>query len=315
MERFLHNHHGVRGFNLIDDLFDMLKVSFLVSSREMERIPVSGKVVCVSNHPLGGLDGLAILKTIHEVRPDVRVVVNDVLLTVDGLSDLFLPIDVFFGANPRARIRRIDEALNNDEAIIFFPAGEVSRISLYGITDANWKTGALRFAQRHKAPVLPLHVDAKNSALFYIVSVISKKISTLLLPHEMLRKNQKPIRLRIGELIPFDAFAHLDAKASTRLMRKQVDALPFERKGPFKTERGIARPTERQVLRSEFEAAMCLGSPAPSKKLFLATAKESPSVVREIARLREVTFRQVGEGTGKRLDIDSYDQIYRHLVL
>ena len=131
----------------------------------------------------------------------------------------------------------------------------------------------------------------------------------------MLRKNQKPIRLHIGELIPFDAFAHLDAKASTKLMRKQVEALPFGRKGPFKTERGIARPTERRVLRVELDAAMYLGSPTPRKKLFLATAKESPSVVREIARLREVTFRQVGEGTGKRLDIDSYDQSYRHLVL
>lgn len=315
MEEFLRNHRGVRGFNSIDDLFDALEVSFLVSSREMERIPVTGKVVCVSNHPLGALDGLVILKAIHEVRPDVRVVANNILLALDNLGDLFLPIDVFSGSNTRSNIRRIDQALEHDEAVVFFPAAEVSRISLRGITDAYWHTGAMRFAQRHKAPILPIHVGAKNSPLFYGVSVISKKASTLLLPHEMLRKNQEPIRLRVGELIPSDAFIHLHPKGATKLMRKQVESLPFGRKGPFKTERGIARPIEWRVLRRELNAAIYLGSPMPNRKLFLVTAKESPFVVREIARLREVTFRHVGEGTGKRLDIDRYDQYYRHLLL
>ena len=96
IEKFLQDHRGVRGFNLIDDLFDMLEVSFLVSSREMERIPATGKVVCVSNHPFGGLDGLVILKAIHEVRPDVRIVANNVLLALDGLADLFLPSRCIF---------------------------------------------------------------------------------------------------------------------------------------------------------------------------------------------------------------------------
>ncbi len=315
IEKFLLDHRGVRGFNLIDDLFDMLEVSFLVSLREMERIPTSGKVVCVSNHPLGGLDGLVILKAIYEVRSDVRIVVNDVLLNLESLADLFLPVDIFSGVNARANSRRIDKSLAYDEAVVFFPAAEVSRMSLRGITDTKWHTGAVRFAQHHKAPILPMYVGAKNSKFFYGVSLISKKASMLCLPHEMLRKKPKPIRLHVGEIIPYDAFAHLHAKAATKLMRKQVEALPFGRKGPFRTERGIARPMEKRVLRHELDAAMCLGSPASRKKLFLITANESPLVVREIARLREITFRQVSEGTGKRLDIDSYDQSYRHLIL
>jgi len=315
MEKFLNEHRGVRGFNLIDDLFDSLEVSFLVSSREMERIPPSGKVVCISNHPLGGLDGLVILKVIHEVRPDVRIVANNILLTLDALTDLFLPIDVFSGLNTRSNIRRIDQTLEHEQAVVFFPAAEVSRLSLRGITDVTWHTGAIRFAQRHKAPILPMHVGAKNSPIFYGVSVISKKVSTLLLPHEMLRKNQKPIRLHIGELIPSNAFIHLRPRAATKLIRKQVETLPYGRKGPFRTERGIARPIETRMLRRQLDAAMYLGSPAPQKKLFLATAQDSPFLVREIARLREVTFRYVGEGTGKRLDLDRYDQFYRHLLL
>ena len=184
-----------------------------------------------------------------------------------------------------------------------------------GITDATWQTGAMRFAQRHKTPILPLYVSAKNSALFYGISLLSKKVSVIFLPQEMFRKKSKPIRLHIGELIPYGAFSHLHAKAATKLVRKQTEALPQGKKGPFRTECGIVRPVERRILRRELDSALFLGSPAPQKKLFLASMSNSPSVVREIARLREVTFRHVGEGTGRRLDIDQYDQSYRHLLL
>jgi putative hemolysin len=304
IENFLNSHPGVRGMNLLDDIFEYLDVSFLVSSREIEHVPATGRVVCVCNHPLGGLDGLVLLKVLLEVRPDVRIVANNVLLALEGLSDLFLPVDIFSGTNTKTDILRIDEALEQNEAVLFFPAAEVSRMSVRGVTDTRWHNGALRFAQRHQAPILPMYVGAKNSAVFYGMSFISKKLSTFLLPHEMLRKNKKPVRLHIGELIPYSAFSQLHAKAATKLMRKQVETLPLGKKGPFRTERGIARPIERRILRRELDAAMYLGSPAPYKRLYLAEAKGSPSVVREIARLREVTFRYVGEGTGKRLDKD-----------
>ncbi len=315
IEGFLENHSGVCGFNLIDDIFEYIDISFLVSSRELERIPAAGKVICVSNHPLGGLDGLVLLKVFHEVRPDVRIVANDMLLVLDGLAELFLPVDVFSGRSTKADLHRIDEALENEEAVIFFPAAEVSRMSLRGVTDTYWCAGAVRFAQRHQAPVLPMYVSAKNSVAFYGIACISKKVSTLMLPHEMLKKNQRPICLHIGELIPYKAFSELHAKAATKLMRKQIEALPFNKKGPFRTECGIARPIERRTLCRELDAAMYLGSPAKYKHLYLVDANESPSVVREISRLREITFRLIGEGTGKRLDKDRYDQSYKHLVL
>jgi putative hemolysin len=315
IEYLLNMHPGVRGVSLLDDIFEYLDVSYLVSSREVERVPATGRVVCVSNHPLGGLDGLVILKALLEVRPDVRIVANDVLLVLEGLAELFLPVDVYSCFNTKADFLRIDEALEHNEAIVFFPAGEVSRISLRGIADTRWHAGALRFAQRHQAPILPMYVGANNSAVFYGISFISKKVSSLLLSHEMFRKNKKPVRLHIGELIPNNAFLQLHPKTATKLMRKQVESLPLGKKGPFRTERGIVRPIERRMLRRELDAAIYLGSPAPYKRLYLAGANGSPSVVREIARLREVTFRNVGEGTGKRLDKDKYDQSYRHLIL
>lgn len=315
IEEFYAEHRGVRGFNLIDDMLDVLDKTYLVTARELERIPASGSVVCVSNHPLGGLDALMILRAIGEIRPDVRIVVNDALLTLDGFSDLFLPVDVFSGKNSRTHLEAIHEALEKNQAVIFFPAAEVSRLTLRGIADTKWHTGAVRFAQRHHAPLLPLRIDARNTILFYAISFVMKSLSTLLLPREVFQSRRAPVRLRIGELVPYEAFSQLQPKAATKLIRKQSEALTFGKKGPFKTERGIARPTERYILRRELDRAVEIGSPAAGKRLFLADAEHSPSVVREIARLREMTFRSVGEGTGKRLDRDRYDHAYRHLTL
>ena len=315
IEEFYQEHCGVRGFNLIDDILDVLDKTYLVTARELEHIPAAGRAICVSNHPLGGLDALMILRVIGEIRSDIRIVVNDALLALDGFADLFLPVDVFAGKKNRASIEAINEALEKNQAVIFFPAAEVSRLSLRGIADTRWRTGAVRIAQRHHAPLLPIRIDARNTMLFYAMSLVMKSFSTLLLPREVFQSRRAPVRLRIGELVPYEAFAHLQPKAATKLIRKQSEALTFGKKGPFKTERGIARPTERYVLRCELDQAIDIGSPVAGKRLFLADADHSPSIVREIARLREMTFRSVGEGTGKRLDRDRYDHAYRHLTL
>ena len=119
---------------------------------------------------------------------------NNILLAVNDLADLILPINNISRSGISANIRRIDFALERKEAVVFFPAGEVSRLSLRGIIDASWQTGAMRFAQRHKTPILPLYVNAKNSALFYGISLLSKKVSVIFLPREMFRKKSKPIR-------------------------------------------------------------------------------------------------------------------------
>jgi putative hemolysin len=234
IEDFYEKHRGIRGFNLIDDILDVLDKTYLVTARELEHIPASGHVVCVSNHPLGGLDALMILRVIGEIRSDVRIVVNDALLALDGFTDLFLPVDVFSGKNNRTNVKAIHAALDKNQAVIFFPAAEVSRISLRGITDTKWHTGAVRFAQRHHAPLLPIRIDARNTILFYAMSLMMKSFSTLLLPREVFQSRCAPVRLRIGEIVPYEAFAQLQPKAATKLIRKQSEALILERRGRLK---------------------------------------------------------------------------------
>ncbi len=315
IESFLRDTTNIRGMDLVDEIFEFIDFSFYLSARELERIPVRGRVVCVSNHPLGGLDGLLLLRAIAQVRRDVVIVANNALLAVDGLKDLFLPVQVFGGAASRDQITKIDEALKQERAVIFFPAGEVSRMSAWGIRDRRWSAGAVRMAQRHQAPILPMFVEGRNSPLFYLVSFVAKALSTVLLPGELLKPRRRNVRLHIGELIPSNALSMLHAKAATRLIRKQVESLQSGRKGPFRSEPGIARPIDRQLLRQELELCQRLGSPSPGKTLYLGDAQSAPSIIREIARLREVTFRHVGEGTGKRFDLDRYDQDYKHLFV
>ena len=315
IENFIRQHGTFKGFDLIDEMLEEADISFLVSSRELERIPSFGSVVCVCNHPLGGLDGLIALRAIGTVRSDVVVVANEFLGALPGLRQFLLPVDVFGGKARRDQIAAISRALEEEKAVVFFPAGEVARGTLRGVRDGRWNKGAVRLAQAHAAPILPLHMEGRNSLWFYILSVLSKKLSTLLLPRELFLQKGKSIRVRIGELIPADSIRGIRSAQAITLVRKQVESLPLGRKGPFLTQSGIALPVERRLLRKEIGMCQELGSPSPGKRVFLADAQMAPAIVREIARLREVTFRYVGEGTGRRLDLDRYDASYHHLFV
>ena len=315
INRFLLNHGSKRGIDLLDEIFEELEFSFLLGLREKERIPAEGPLVCVANHPLGGLDGLALLKIIKEVRSDVRIVANDVLMSIDSLSDLFLPVDTFSKQSLLSSMRSIDEALANQEAVILFPAGEVSRMTLGGVLDSKWHSGAMFLAKRHQAPILPVFVNGRNSVLFYFVSLFAKSLSTFLLPLEMFRRRRTPVTFHIGSCVPPKAFSSLDTKVATRLLRNQTYAIKSGQRRPFETEQHVIHPVDRQRLFKQLSNGYDMGSPTPGKRLFLVTMPQAPLVVREITRLRELTFRKVGEGTGRKSDADTYDEAYHHLVL
>ncbi len=312
---FIQLHHNASALDFIDEIFEHTEASLLVSLRDKMRIPSEGKLVIVANHPLGGLDGLAILRAVKEVRSDVRIVANSLLMEVGPLSECFLPVNVFTSKDMKQNVRAIDSALERNEAVVFFPAGEVSRLSIHGVTDAKWQQGPVRFAKRHEAPVLPIFVDSRNSLLFYIISLIARPLSTLLLPRELLHGKKKRIHLRVGNPVAANAFSLLRSKSATQLFRKQAQALKSGRKGPFKTERVVIHPVESRKIRKDLFEAIDMGSPAEGKRLYLTTSDRAPSVFREICRLREQTFRKIGEGTGRSMDADSYDRHYHHLIV
>ncbi|MES9990607.1 MAG: lysophospholipid acyltransferase family protein [Candidatus Thiodiazotropha sp.] len=317
INRFLQEHRGVRGLDFIEKVLEYFDLDYLVSNKDLENIPCSGRVVVIANHPLGALDALSLILMISRVRCDIKVVANDMLSALEPLGDLLLPVDNMSGGTSRQGIKQIYSALERDELVIVFPAGEVSRLRPNGVRDVRWKSGFLQFVRRTEAPMLPVYIDAKNSPLFYAVSLLYKPIAALLLVGEMFRQRSNTIGFRIGELVPA---AHLNVKgirpkARVRMVRKHFYRVAQRKAGVFTTERSIAHPESRQALKKELSKGRLLGETRDGKQIVLMDWELGSALMREIGRLRELSFRKVGEGTGKRRDIDKYDTHYRHLVL
>jgi putative hemolysin len=317
LNAFLLQHHEVEGAEFLAQLLLYCKLGYSVVEGERDNIPAEGRVVIVANHPLGGLDGIALLSLVRSVRPDVRIVANDVLMQFGQLRHMLLPIDNMGKGCTKASIAAINEALERDEAVIVFPSGEVSRPGPLGIKDGPWRSGFLRFAERAEAPVLPIHIDGRNSALFYGLSLLYKPLSTLLLVREMFQRRPRTLHMRIGELIPWREIAALDLSRAEKIKRINQQVYSVRKKciPLFRTAKPTAQAEARPALRRELQQSDCLGQTKDGKQIFLFDCRHDSPVMREIGRLREIAFRRVREGSGKSRDLDQFDAYYRHLVL
>lgn len=316
-QSFERKYPHLKGLDFVEQVLQQFDFSYSVRDNERERIPSSGRVVIIANHPIGSLDGLALLKLVSKVRKDVKVVANDLLLTLEPLHSLLLPVDNMNGNTVKQNIRNIRQYLESDGALIIFPAGEVSRMSPKGIKDGKWQNGFLKIATATQSPILPIHVDGRNSSFFYSLSMISKPLSTLWLIREMFKQMSNSVSIRIGEIVPYGSYnkLQLPTRTKTKLFRKHLYRIGKEKPGCFKTETAIAHPEERWILRKEISQCELLGETRDNKKIYLYHYTPDSSIMREIGRLREVAFRAVGEGSGRRRDHDCYDQHYMHLIL
>ncbi len=317
INRFLADNSGLRGLDFIEKVLEYFSLDYSVSNKELENIPASGRLVIVANHPLGALDALALILMVSRVRRDIRVVANDLLMSLSPLQEMLLPVDNLREGATKAAIKKIHAALQQEQVVIVFPAGEVSRLRLNGIRDTYWKQGFLKFARRTSAPILPVFIDARNSPIFYSVSMLAKPLAALLLVQEMFNQRHNTLGFKIGELIPYSSIAGsgLRAKGQVRMLRKHLYRVARGKGGYFATERSIAHPESRQELKRELSRGELLGQTTDGKQIILMDWSPQASFVREIGRLRELSFRKVGEGTGHRRDTDGYDQYYSHLVL
>lgn len=317
INEIIENSNNKSGLDFIEEIFEYLDISYTVSAKDKLKIPSEGKLLIVSNHPLGGVDGLILLKLVSEVRTDVKIIVNNVLMNISNLGDYFIPFDIFSGKAQRCNIERIHQSLNNNEAIIIFPAGEVSRFSVAGIKDGVWRKSVLQIANKFRVPVLPIFVEGRNSLLFYMVSLINKKLSMLLLPRELFNKKNKTFSIKIGHHIPSEAFENRYHKLNSeiKLLKKHVYLVGKGKKGIYEIEKNVIHPLSRKIIKQQLDRSRVLGLTNDRKKIFLVDSITSPDVMKEIARLREITFRKVSEGTGKKMDFDKYDAYYKHIVL
>ena len=312
-EAFLSAHAHLQGLALVEAALDYLGVRYTVDQVERERIPQTGRLLIVANHPSGALDALALLHLVGSIRPDVRILANDFLTAVPGLGELLLPLRILGGKPTPESLAAVEQALQREQCVIVFPAGEVSRLGLAGIRDGRWRQGFLRFARATGAPVLPVRVGARNSALFYGASALYKPAGTALLPRELFTRRGARIELRIGR--PLSLPGQEAPESALASVRQALYAIGSRREAAPRGPEPLVHAVDRRRLVDALAKLPRLGSTPDGKRIHAGPLAADSPLLREIGRLRELSFRAVGEGTGKRLDLDAYDTWYDHIVL
>ena len=310
---FLKTNAHLTGFSFIEAALAHLDARYTVDQVERERIPVSGRVLIIANHPSGALDALALLHFIGSIRRDVKIVANDMLWEFEGARELLLPVKILGGKPHPDSLLAIEQALQSEQCVIVFPAGEVSRLGWKGIADTQWRQGFVRFAKKCGSPVLPVKIQARNSALFYGASLLHKPIGTALLPREVFSRRGSRIGLRIG--LPITLEQETDNSFDLRSIRQALYAIGSRRENAAPALEPLVHPVERARLLADLKTMTMLGQTPDGKKIYCGRLRSDAPLLREIGRLRELSFRAVGEGTGKRLDVDAFDTWYEHIVL
>ncbi len=310
---FLVAHAHLRDFEFLRVAMEFLNLRYQADEADRARIPASGRLLIVANHPSGALDAMALLDLVGSVRRDVRIVANDLLARIEPLAGLMLPIRMLGGQPGAESVRAIEEALQAGQCVIVFPAGEVSRLGPRGVTDTRWRRGFIRFARTTGAPVLPIRVQARNSAWFYGASALFKPAGTALLAREMFRRSQRRIRLRVGAPIRIEPA--VPAAITLKRIRRALYALGRREPEPSSAALPLIPAVDATRLAIEIAAMESLGQTRDGKSIRVGRLAPDSMLMREIGRLREQTFRAVGEGTGRALDVDPYDAHYEHIVL
>lgn len=312
------------GPRFAEQVLARFRISLEVADSDLARLPSRGSAIVVANHPFGMIEGIAAVALLDRVRPDVKFLANYLLGAVPELRERLILLDPFDTPEAkRANPRGLREALSwlaGGGMLVVFPAGEVAHLDLrrIGIEDPAWHPTAVRLMQLAGAVAVPLHFSGKNSALFQVAGLFHPRLRTALLPHELWNKRGARVEVRIGYPTPARQLAG-DALRATEQLRRRVywlgrrtSAQPRKRMlDP------VPAPMPAEWLAGEIEAlpqGSLLAQQGPWQ-VWQVEERGAPVVVREIGRLRELTFRAAGEGTGKAVDLDRFDSTYTHLVL
>jgi putative hemolysin len=322
-----------KGMEFIDALIDRLQLEFEVSEEELAKIPKDGAFITVSNHPFGGIDGMLLIKVLHKLRPDIRVLSNFVLNKIEPVSEYMLPVNPFErrkgAASSLTGIKLALEQLQEGRVLGIFPAGEVSSYNEdnYGISDREWQYPAMKMIRKARVPVVPVYFQGSNSRLFHILGLIHPTLRTVRLPAEVFNKKHKKIRIRIGNPVSVkeqDTFSDISTfgrylRAKTYSLGSVLEVKKFFRPRINLGSRvePVAEPVAPGLIYDEIEKIREDYSLFSSDQfdVFCTPSIEIPQIMNELGRLREITFRDVGEGTNHSMDIDEYDLYYNQLFV
>jgi putative hemolysin len=324
-----------QGAAFVQNILKALQITVEIDPKELQHLPKEGPFIAVANHPFGLLDGLILIKTLVEVRPDAKVMGNFLLQRIEPLKELILPVNPFddskgSGANISG-LKATLQYLRDGHPVGMFPAGEVATMQEHftHIADREWQPSAVKLIQKAKVPVVPLFFEGSNSMSFHLLGKIHPLLRTVKIPSELVNKQRRVVRLRVGT--PIQPAEQEEFESNTkfgRYLRARVETLGSALKEVKKFYRPSFRlpkkpqeiipETHKDLIIPEIDRIKAAGQVLHSKKQFevlYASAYQIPNILNEIGRLREITFRSIGEGTNRKIDVDEYDLYYKHLFV
>jgi putative hemolysin len=319
----------------LNGILDDLQIKFEIPEEDLKRLPKEGAYITISNHPLGGIDGVLLLKLMLEREPNFKIIANFLLHRIEPLKKYIMPVNPFENhKDAKSSVVGIKETLrhlSDGKPLGMFPAGEVSTYKDGKLmVDKPWEEGAIKVIRKAQVPVVPIYFHAKNSRLFYLLSKISSTFRTAKLPSEVFSQKRRVIKVRIGKPISVsEQNEHATIEEYSEFLRKKTYMLanPFEKESNFlptptlkipKSPKKIVTAASQDKMIKEVDALRstdCRLLQSKNYEVFFARASKIPNILHEIGRLREITFREVGEGTNEPIDLDKHDQYYHHLFL
>ena len=331
-------HDGADPQQVFQYCLDALKVRSQISSADLEKIPAKGPLVVVGNHPFGGLEGVVLGAILLQVRSDLQIMGNYLLKNIAGVRDSIIAVDPFQGETAaRANLRGLKEALYHVKSggmLQVFPAGEVASLSLARrkVVDSPWSPHVAAIIRRTRAAVLPVYFPGKNSLLFQLLGLLHPLLRTALLPRELMNKRNTSVSACVGKAIPWHKLRRFETdqalidylRFSTFFLKNREDAknrrfrvIGQRVKKNSRDQVPIVPPVKPDLLEQDVKALSDQQRLVENGDLavYIAESSQIPNMLKEIGRLREITFREVQEGTGKSIDLDEFDGHYLHLFL
>jgi len=322
-----------QGNEVFERLLSLLDVTYAVAADDAARIPATGAVVVTANHPFGFLEAAILAAVLRRARPDFKIMANSLLASVLELREHFVFVNPYGGSRSvrenRKPMRECLEWLEGGGVLALFPSGDVARPSWRdrGIVDPPWNAAVAHLIRMAGCAALPVYFKGANGLGFQLIGALHPRLRTANLPREMLNKRGKSIEVRVGRPVSAAALKSFSSERETiEYLRFRTFLLASRRPTPGNIVRlpigffpkrrlmPLASETQRDLLIQE---AVRLHPVCENEEfaVYLSGADATPNILREIGRLRELTFRKAGEGTGAPLDLDRFDPHYLHLFL
>lgn len=319
----------------LNAILDEFQIKFEIPEEDLKRLPKDGAYITISNHPLGGIDGILLLKLMLEREPNFKIIANFLLHRIDPMKPYIMPVNPFeTHKDAKSSVIGIKETLrhlSDGKPLGMFPAGEVSTYKDGKlVVDKPWEEGAIKLIKKAKVPVIPIYFHAKNSKLFYFLSKLDDTLRTAKLPSELLTQKDRVIKVRIGKpisVVEQNEYEKIEEYSEFLRRKTYMLANPFEKETKLidtsnlkipRSPKQIAMPANHEQIVNEVNSLRntdCRLLQSKNYEVFFTEANKIPNILHELGRLREITFREVGEGTNQSLDLDQFDKYYHHMFL